>query len=222
MPSSGRISALCQRQLLQYEAAAGSLRRSLALRPQSAETLNALASVLRSQGREADAKAAFEQVLAIDPNHVAANVNLAKALSEERRLAEAESHLARAVGSLRSSEAGISKETVDLWGVIAKVFANLAQYAGANRIYKAICAFGLTPERAVAAVLPARRVCDRNFAASVEPFVCQVARTQPDQISAGFATLLYLPGTRPRISLRRRAVMRIRSPPAEPFRFGTT
>src|SRR5262249_46693637 len=58
--------ALCQRRLEQFAPAEESLRRSLALRPGSAATLNALGSVLRSLRRYEEASTCFQQALEID------------------------------------------------------------------------------------------------------------------------------------------------------------
>ncbi len=54
--------ALCQRQLDQHGPAESSLRRALALRPNSVEALNALGSVLRSLRKFDEARRALEQV----------------------------------------------------------------------------------------------------------------------------------------------------------------
>lgn len=71
--------ALCQRHLGQLAEAEQSLRRSSALRP-SAETLNALGSVLRTLRREDEAQRPFKQALQIDPDHAGANFNLGRVL----------------------------------------------------------------------------------------------------------------------------------------------
>ena len=184
--------ALCQRQLNQFESAAKGLQQSLALRPRSVETLNALASVLRSLGRVAEARATLEQVLSIAPDHVAGNVNLAKILIEERRLPEAESYLARAMATLTGTRTGVSKNTLAVWDTIASVLEGLGRVADATNIYKETCAIELTPNRALAAILPARRICDWDFSVSLEPLAALAIRSGSDDAVRCFSALLYL------------------------------
>ena len=189
--------ALCQRQLNQFEDAANGLKRSLALRPRSVETLNALASILRSMGRLGEARATFELALSIAPDHVASNVNLAKILIDERRNLEAEQSLARAMAALKRAQTGFSIGTLAVWDIVASVLQGLGRVAEANDIYKKCCSVELTPIRALAAILPARRTCDWNFSASLEPLALGAIRSGSEDAVLGFASLLFLPDATP-------------------------
>jgi protein O-GlcNAc transferase len=189
--------ALCQRQLGQFEQAETSLRTSLALRPASVETLNALGVVLRSLGKDAQARSAFEQALTAGPNHLAANINLAKMLSEQRRLKEADHYLRRAMAILQAGMPEISDQTISLWDTVASVLDNLACAGEATAIYKKTLAFRMTPSRALAAILPARNVCDWEFASTVEALARGALQTKALDGAGSPAPFLFITSAAP-------------------------
>jgi predicted O-linked N-acetylglucosamine transferase (SPINDLY family) len=192
---------LCQRRLGDYEQAARSLERSLALRPRSVEALNALASTLRSLGREAQARSRLEEALTLAPDHVLARVNLARLLAGERRLAEADAHLSHAMETARRAGSEINAENVAFWELAASVAGDLGRHAEANELHRAICRFALTPARAVAAILPARRMCDWEQLGRLEQLACEAARADAAEVAPGFATFLYLASAGPQDQL---------------------
>ena len=72
-------------------------QRSVALRPQSAATWNALGSVQRSLGLIEQARTTLERAVALEPNVAAARFNLAKTLLDQGQFDQAEAQLRAAV-----------------------------------------------------------------------------------------------------------------------------
>ena len=81
---------LCQIELKEFEAAEEALRRSLALRPNSADAINALGSVFRARRKMDESQLQFERALALDSRHVGANFNLGRTLAEKGEWTDAE------------------------------------------------------------------------------------------------------------------------------------
>jgi tetratricopeptide (TPR) repeat protein len=80
----------------QYEKAKGEMLQSLAIRPNTPETLNNLGSVYQKLGDKAAAQAAFEKAIILRPNYAIARFNLAEAVeltNPKRALTEYETYL---------------------------------------------------------------------------------------------------------------------------------
>lgn len=91
-----------------WEEAEATLRRLLALEPQSAPARNNLGGVLVRTSRFAEAEALFRSVLAERPDFAAAHDNLGAALQAFGRFAEAEEHHRRALSLSPESPAAWS------------------------------------------------------------------------------------------------------------------
>jgi predicted O-linked N-acetylglucosamine transferase (SPINDLY family) len=89
--------ALCHCQLRQFAQAEAPLRKSLALRPGSADALATLGRVLFCLDRPDEARPVLAQAIAIAPGHAHARIHLARVLAEDGRLAEAGQHLRHAI-----------------------------------------------------------------------------------------------------------------------------
>src|SRR5262245_11765464 len=91
--------ALCQCELKQYAPAEQSLRRSLALQPDSIEALVALGRVLHLLKRHEEAREALARALMLAPGHPAAHYHLGEALTGLGQFEQAEQHLRRSLAA---------------------------------------------------------------------------------------------------------------------------
>lgn len=89
--------ALISQQRADWEEALGNLNRALKLNPRSAKYHSSAGDVLYMLGRQHDSAKAYEQALAIAPQHTGALNNLAVVYSMEGRNAEAEALLLRSL-----------------------------------------------------------------------------------------------------------------------------
>ncbi len=109
--------------------AEASLRRSIELSPQDAESHNNLGNSLKGLGRHDEASLAYRQAIALDADYADAYNNLGLTLEELGRLGEAESNLRKAV-SLQPERAEIHLNlgvTLRISGKLAEAQAVLKQ-----------------------------------------------------------------------------------------------
>jgi predicted O-linked N-acetylglucosamine transferase (SPINDLY family) len=149
------------------------LRAALDADPQVAATLNELGLVLRRKGELQGAEECFRGALALDEDNAIALSNLALVLSAMNRHEEAAS-LAR---SVRRGFEGqpITDANIGILDSAANALDAAGHTAEAIEIYKT--AFNLRPDplRAIWAIYAARRACDWEFAALLEPQACRVS-----------------------------------------------
>jgi protein O-GlcNAc transferase len=131
---------LCQFQLQDYAGAEQSLRKVLALRPRSTDTLDALAAVLRALGRPHEAQRLIEDISAIDPDHAARaraerERALRQAIAADPRNAEFHDELGlllRMQGDVAGAEASM-RRALELNASHARAHGNLALLLSAER-----------------------------------------------------------------------------------------
>jgi protein O-GlcNAc transferase len=179
----------------QFQQAEQHLRLSLAAEPNVAATHNALASVLLRQGLHSQAEQSFRDAIALDPTSPLSHANLALVLSRQERDAEAAEAARSALAAAGGLERALNDDDLELMDLIANVLDGAGATDEALQIFKAGIARNDEPRRAIWAIYAARRACDWEFAARLEPQACRIAEvTGPVDESAPWR-LLFLAGT---------------------------
>ena len=178
----------------QLEQAEQHLRLALAAEPNLAATHNALASVLLRQGLHSQAEQSFHDAIALDPTSPFSHANLALVLSRQGHDAEAADAARSALAAAGGLERALDDDNLDLMDLIANVLDGGGATDEALQIFKAGIARDNEPRRAIWAIYAARRACDWDFAARLEPQACRIAEvTGPVDESAPWR-LLFLAG----------------------------
>jgi predicted O-linked N-acetylglucosamine transferase (SPINDLY family) len=149
------------------------LRKVAALSPEVGAAHNELGLVLQAQGHLEEAEASFRRALANDGDNPAGLTNLALVLGAMSRQSDAAEAARAALRLLRRD--GVSGDTIGMFDSAANLLDAAGSTEEALAIYKAMFASQRQPLRAVWAIYAARRACDWDFAAMLEPEACRVA-----------------------------------------------
>jgi protein O-GlcNAc transferase len=208
----------------QLEQAEQHLRLALAAEPNVAATHNALASVLLRQGLHSQAEQSFRDAIVLDPTSPFSHANLALVLSRQGRDAEAAAAARSALAAAGGLDRALDDDNLDLMDLIANVLDGGGATDEALQIFKAGIARNNDPRRAIWAIYAARRACDWDFTARLEPQACRIAEvTGPVDESAPWR-LLFLVGASAaqQLATARRSAQRIADALPRPLRASRT
>src|SRR5215470_4218005 len=150
------------------------LRLALAAAPNVAATHNALASLLLRRGAIREAEASLRRAIALDRTLPFSHANLALVLGAQGHAGEAASSARAALAALGGIDTIVREDTLELLDLIACALDDADETEDAVRLFKATLAFESEPRRAIRAIYPARRACDWEFAARLEPQICGI------------------------------------------------
>jgi Flp pilus assembly protein TadD len=168
----------------QLEQAEQHLRLALAAEPNVAATHNALASVLLRQGLHSQAEQSFRDAIVLDPTSPFSHANLALVLSRQGRDAEAADAARSALAAAGGLDRALDDDNLDLMDLIANVLDGGGATDEALQIFKAGIARNNEPRRAIWAIYAARRACDWDFTARLEPQACRIAEVTGPSLAA--------------------------------------
>ena len=151
------------------------LRVALAAAPQFAAVHNELGLVLRQKGEWQEAEASLRRATELDRANPATHANLALVLSCMNRHQEAAEAARTALALLGDIEAGIADDGLAVLDIIGNVLDAADCFGEAIAVYRAGLRFKDEPLRALWAAYAARRACNFELAASLEPPACRVA-----------------------------------------------
>jgi len=151
------------------------LRLALTADPNVAAVHNELGNVLRRMGALTEAEASLRRAIDLDPASPIGYANLGLVLVAMKRNYEAAA-AARSALDLRGN-VGLNLSDADcaLGDIIANVFDGADRSAEAIAIYKTTLKSKPDPLRALWATYTARRACDWDIAAALEPVACRVS-----------------------------------------------
>jgi len=197
------------------------LRFALAANPEVAATHYELGLLSRKSGKLGAAEASFRRAIELDRIHPAAYAQLAVVLSLANRRQEAVAAAHAALNAVGEIESGASESDLDVLDLAADVLEDAGRSGDVTGIFKATRKFRMDPLRALRAVHAARRVCDWDFAASLEHEARRVAEPQSPINGAAPLLLLSLPQATPAEQLATaqkyaRLVMTAASPSVRP------
>jgi protein O-GlcNAc transferase len=158
----------------QLEQAEQHLRLAVAAAPNVAASHNELGRVLMRRGALRDAEASFRRAIMLDRKLPFSHANLALVLSAQRRAGEAAAAAREALAAIGGIETVVCEDNLSLLDLVASALDDAGETEDALKLFKATMAFRNEPRRAVWAIYPARRACDWDFAARLEPLACTI------------------------------------------------
>lgn len=153
------------------------LRLAIAAAPGVAAAHNELGNVLLRRGLAAQAEASFRHAITLDPSSPITYVNLALALSARDRSGEAADAARSALAALGGVAPKVHDGNLELLDLIANVLDGAGATGEALGLYKATVKFRNEPRRAIWSIYAARRACDWDFAALLEPQACRIGES---------------------------------------------
>jgi predicted O-linked N-acetylglucosamine transferase (SPINDLY family) len=156
------------RSLLRHDAAESVLRQALTMAPRLASAHFNLGNVLTDVGRSVEAETCFRQAIAIEPANARACANLAVLLWDQARHRDAEVAAREALARLGKIGEAAGEDTNLVADAAAGVLARVGKSEEAVAIYRATGGYRHAPGRMLDAFSATRRVCDWDFAATIE------------------------------------------------------
>jgi len=151
------------------------LRLALTVGPNVATVHNELGNVLRQMGALTEAEASLRRAIDLDPASPIGFANLGLVLRAMNRNYEAAAAAHSALGLRGDVGSNLSDADCDLMDIIANVLDGADRGTEAIDIYKTTLKSRPEPLRALWATYAARRACDWDFAAALEPAACRVS-----------------------------------------------
>src|SRR5215470_15919552 len=158
----------------QIEQAEEQLRLAVAAEPNVAASHNELGRVLMRRGALRDAEASFRRAIMLDRTLPFSHANLALALGPQGRAGEAAAAAREALAAIGGIETVVCEDNLSLLDLIASALDDAGDTEDALKLFKATTAFKSEPRRAIWAIYTARRACDWEFAARLEPLACTI------------------------------------------------
>jgi protein O-GlcNAc transferase len=178
----------------QLEQAEQHLRLAVAAEPNVAASHNELGRVLMRRGAVRDAEASFRRAIALDRTLPFSHANLALALAPQGRAGEAAAAAREALSAMGGIGTAVCEDNLSLLDLIASALDDAGETEDALKLFKATVAFRNEPRRAIWAIYTARRACDWDFAASLEPLACTVGEGEDPVDESAPWRLLFLGG----------------------------
>jgi protein O-GlcNAc transferase len=178
----------------QLEQAEQHLRLAVAAEPNVAASHNELGRVLMRRGALRDAEASFRRAIALDRTLPFSHANLALALGPQGRAGEAAAAVRDALTAIGGIETTVSEDNLSLLDLIASALDDAGETEDALKLFKATVAFRNEPRRAIWAIYTARRACDWDFAARLEPLACTIGEGKDAVDESAPWRLLFLAG----------------------------
>ena len=202
----------------QIEQAEQQLRLAVAAEPNVAASHNELGRVLMRRGALRDAEASFRRAIALDRRLPFSHANLALVLEAQGRAAEAAAAAHEALAAIGGIGTVVGEDNLSLLDLIASALDDAGETEDALKLFKATMAFRNEPRRAIWAIYTARRACDWDFAARLEPLACTIGEAEDTVDESAPWRLLFLSGASPlqQLTAARRSAQRIADtlPPA--------
>src|SRR5262245_18031610 len=158
----------------QLEQAEQHLRLAIAADPNVAASHNELGRLLMRRGALREAEASFRRAIALDHRSPFSHANLALALGPQGWAPEAAAAAREALAAIGGIETVVSEDNLSLLDLVASALDDARDTEGALKLFKATVAFRGEPRRAIWAIYTARRACDWDFAARLEPLACTI------------------------------------------------
>jgi protein O-GlcNAc transferase len=193
----------------QIEQAEQQLRLAVAADPNVAASHNELGRVLMRRGALRDAEASFRRAIALDRTLPFSHANLALVLGAQGRAGEAAAAAREALAVIGGIGTAVCEDNLSLLDLTACALDDAGETEDALTLFKATVAFRSEPRRAIWAIYTARRACDWDFAARLEPLACTIGEDAVDE-SAPWR-LLFLAGASPlqQLTAAQRSAQRI-------------
>ncbi len=153
------------------------LRLAIAAAPGVGAAHNELGNVLLRRGQPGQAEASFRHAITLDPSSPISHVNLALALSAQDRGGEAADAARSALAALGGVAPKVGDDNLNLLDLIANVLDGAGATGQALSLYRATIQFRNEPQRAIWSIYAARRACDWDFAALLEPQACRIGES---------------------------------------------
>jgi protein O-GlcNAc transferase len=195
----------------QLDQAEQHLRLAIAAEPNVAASHNELGRVLMRRGALRDAEASFRRAIALDRRSPFSHANLALALGPQGRAGEAAASAREALAAIGGIETVVCEDNLSLLDLIASALDDAGDTEDALKLFKATVAFRNEPRRAIWAIYTARRACDWDFAASLEPLACTIGTSEDAVDESAPWRLLFLAGASAsqQLAAARRSAQRI-------------
>src|SRR5689334_7012139 len=176
----------------QIEQAEQQLRLAVAAEPNIAASHNELGRVLMRRGALCDAEASFRRAIALDRRLPFSHANLALVLGAQGRAVEAAAAAREALAAIGGIGTVVSEDNLSLLDLIASALDDAGETEDALALFKATVAFRKEPRRAIWAIYAARRACDWDFAARLEPLACTIGESEDTVDESAPWRLLFL------------------------------
>ena len=181
----------------QIEEAEQQLRLAVAAEPNVAASHNELGRVLMRRGALRDAEASFRRAIALDRRLPFSHANLALVLGAQGRAGEAAAAAREALAAIGGIGTVVTEDNLSLLDLIASALDDAGETDDALALFKATVAFRKEPRRAIWAIYAARRACDWDFAARLEPLACTIGEAEDPVDESAPWRLLFLSGASP-------------------------
>jgi len=197
----------------QLEQAEQHLRLAVAAEPNVAASHNELGRVLMRRGALRDAEASFRRAIALDRTSPFSHANLALALGPQGRAGEAAAAAREALAVIGGIETVVCEDNLSLLDLIASALDDAGDTEDALKLFKATVKFRDEPRRAIWAIYTARRACDWDFAARLEPLACTIGEGEDAVDESAPWRLLFLAGASAsqQLAAARRSAQRVAS-----------
>jgi tetratricopeptide (TPR) repeat protein len=170
------------------------LRLAVAAQPNVAASHNELGRVLMRRGALRDAEASFRRAIALDRTLPFSRANLALVLGAQGRAGEAAAAAREALAAIGGIGTVVCEDNLSLLDLIASALDDAGETEDALTLFKATVAFRSEPRRAIWAIYTARRACDWDFAARLEPLACTIGEIEDAVDESAPWRLLFLAG----------------------------
>jgi protein O-GlcNAc transferase len=178
----------------QLEQAEQHLRHAIGVDPNVAASHNELGRVLLRRGAVREAEVCFRRAIALDRTLPFSHANLALLLSAHGRAGEAATAARAALAAIGGIDTTVREDNLELLDLIACALDDASETEDALRLFKATIAFKSEPRRACWAIYPARRACDWDFAARLEPQACRIGEVAGPVHESAAWRLFFLAG----------------------------
>ena len=187
------------------------LRLAVAAEPNVAASHNELGRVLMRRGALRDAEASFRRAIALDRTLPFSRANLALVLGAQGRAGEAAAAAREALAAIGGIGTVVCEDNLSLLDLIASALDDAGETEDALTLFKATVAFRSEPRRAIWAIYTARRACDWDFAARLEPLACTIGEIEDAVDESAPWRLLFLAGASPlqQLTAAQRSAQRI-------------
>jgi protein O-GlcNAc transferase len=187
------------------------LRLAVAADPNVAASHNELGRVLMRRGALRDAEASFRRAIALDRTLPFSHANLALALGAQGRAGEAAAAAREALAVIGGIGTAVCEDNLSLLDLIATALDDAGETEDALTLFKATLAFRSEPRRAIWAIYTARRACDWDFAARLEPLACTIGEAEDAVDESAPWRQLFLAGASPlqQLTAAQRSAQRI-------------
>jgi tetratricopeptide (TPR) repeat protein len=195
----------------QIEQAEQQLRLAVAAEPNVMLHLITSSAGAHARGALRDAEASFRRAITLDRTLPFSHANLALVLGAQGRAGEAAAAAREALAVIGGIGTAVGEDNLSLLDLIASALDDAGETEDALTLFKATVAFRSEPRRAIWAIYTARRACDWDFAARLEPLACTIGEAKDAVDESAPWRLLFLAGASPlqQLTAAQRSAQRI-------------